>query len=1029
VSGSTIGGVIGAVIGSFIPGVGTSIGWMIGSAIGGYVDPDVVKGPRLTDAQTQTSMEGVPRPIVYGTACIAGNLIQVGPLVESKHRERSGKGGPVQQTYTYSRTVAIRICEAAPLGGEMQLRRVWMDDKLVYDVSAPPPDTDLTAWQRWMATMHANNTKFASILTFYPGSETQLPDPSLEALPAEYGGGVGNVPAYRGTCYAVLTNLDVTDRQGSIPNFRWEVCSDADTTNASAEYEPLDFDGYSPWQQDAPTSRDPRKNGVTYQYAALGFNDDYTNPAIPWRDDVATAIADAETKFSVSVVDDATLMGWTTSVGGFNPAQPIAPWEDITTGSHDWHDRYVLGLVYSRYSSTAEGTAYIYEAGGTSAGSGACSYYPTPVWAAVVRGNGTGSTVLHRNVTLQQGTLGPSGSDVTFNCYDGATYNASGLNGYSGFIIACRPSTGCYHNPPADALPVPDAPGFYIVNGEVRDYSQTCTTVTSTFKQLAPLDHSLDGGTLGTAKINAFPLGPVLESGDPNYDVQAYWDDAYTTAVEAGLMPAGMTYSATGLGSVNTYPRGTSQACQCATVLGTVSPNFAPLDEVVADICDRGTVTELDVTALAGRELRGLALANVMAAADALRELQKVKFFDLPEWGDNGDVGTKLHAVPRGGAVAVTLSDDDLLQSDDEEETRAQQVEFPRKLHLIAPDPDANYEPIKQTFERVTENVKATGEVSLQTAVVMTRDECAQTAEIMGKVAWEEALGRKTVEVPEAYSIYTPSDIVQLGKRWRLSRSELGDGESKWELVRDRASAYVSTAAGSQTITPTPPPSSLRGPTILQVLNLPSLRPTDTVPGVYLAACGVLAGWAGADIYLQIDGQEVVVATLYQPAAMGVLTDAIGTSGEPLSIQLHNDDELDSASATQVAAGVNRFAITADDTSEVCQFATPTDTGVKTYDLSDLSRGVLGSTVASHSAGDAWCLLDQAVVFLPLDVQLAGQTLTFRAVSRGTVPAKNPTQTFVYRPQFTSVPVADFLVTDLAENIVTDAGDYLQALS
>lgn len=57
-------------------------------------------------------------------------------------------------------------------------------------------------------------TTFGNI-TFYSGSETQLPDPYLLTLEP------GNVPAYRGTSYIVLKNYQIPD--GQMPNFTFEV--------------------------------------------------------------------------------------------------------------------------------------------------------------------------------------------------------------------------------------------------------------------------------------------------------------------------------------------------------------------------------------------------------------------------------------------------------------------------------------------------------------------------------------------------------------------------------------------------------------------------------------------------------------------------------------------------------------------------------------------------------------------------------------------------------------------------------------
>jgi len=51
-------------------------------------------------------------------------------------------------------------------------------------------------------------------LTFYTGTETQLPDPTIEAEE-----GAGNVPAWRGSTYAVLQGLVISKTGGQIPNF------------------------------------------------------------------------------------------------------------------------------------------------------------------------------------------------------------------------------------------------------------------------------------------------------------------------------------------------------------------------------------------------------------------------------------------------------------------------------------------------------------------------------------------------------------------------------------------------------------------------------------------------------------------------------------------------------------------------------------------------------------------------------------------------------------------------------------------
>ena len=71
--------IVGAVIGAYFGGPqGAQIGYAIGSLVGNAVDPLVVDGPKIGDVAQQTSSEGVYRPIVFGTAQIAGNIIAQG---------------------------------------------------------------------------------------------------------------------------------------------------------------------------------------------------------------------------------------------------------------------------------------------------------------------------------------------------------------------------------------------------------------------------------------------------------------------------------------------------------------------------------------------------------------------------------------------------------------------------------------------------------------------------------------------------------------------------------------------------------------------------------------------------------------------------------------------------------------------------------------------------------------------------------------------------------------------------------------
>lgn len=195
---------IGAGIGAMIGGpAGARWGFMIGSLVGNVVDPQVIKGPSIGDGQVQTSKEGVVIPRIYGTACVSGNIIDISPNRKSIKRTKQGKGGPVTEEERLHRDFAIGIC----CHEVNALLRIWADEKLVYDVR-----------ENGSQVADDENAKYGQNFKFYKGDELQFPDPTLEAIH-----GVGNTPAYRGLCYIVFANMDLTDRRGSVPNYRFEV--------------------------------------------------------------------------------------------------------------------------------------------------------------------------------------------------------------------------------------------------------------------------------------------------------------------------------------------------------------------------------------------------------------------------------------------------------------------------------------------------------------------------------------------------------------------------------------------------------------------------------------------------------------------------------------------------------------------------------------------------------------------------------------------------------------------------------------
>lgn len=196
--------IAGAVVGAFFgqPQIGFAIGSLIAGAI-----PGEAQGPRIGETGAQTSQEGATRAIIYGTAMCSGNVIASGPLIKRDVEEnQGGKGGTEVSTEHAYRSYAVRVCEG-PVAG---LLRIWEDDKLVYDI-------------RTASGMAAESAKWAENKVLYFGGEDQLPDPTLQMI-----FGVDEVPAHRGSVYMVFIEEDLTDRRGSIPQYRFEVAGVAE---------------------------------------------------------------------------------------------------------------------------------------------------------------------------------------------------------------------------------------------------------------------------------------------------------------------------------------------------------------------------------------------------------------------------------------------------------------------------------------------------------------------------------------------------------------------------------------------------------------------------------------------------------------------------------------------------------------------------------------------------------------------------------------------------------------------------------
>lgn len=924
--------IVGAAVGAYFGNA--ALGYSIGSMVGGYVDPIQVKGPRISDAQQQTAQDGVPIPITYGSVRISGNVIATGKLIEHKKTDDGKGSGTETTTYYYTRTYAIGICE----GPIAAVRRIWRDGKLVYDVSQQDGTANAT---------HAANAKFAQHMDLYLGDEVQEPNSALQAIFGEE-----KVSAHRGLAYIVIRDDDLTDRAGSIPSYEFEVVNIASgymgTDYRAKEYTlPL-------WLTNATSRVDPRSDN-TYEYAYVQDDGDIEDAA--WQSDLDVAKAAVAAAKGLDGLGQ--MMGWGYTYDVDDSAQyDFAPFNPVSAPSN----ALVIGLVFAiadfanivTQIDASEVTLGVVEGG---------------LFAAGISNGGTpknfGAGVITSSPLPIPFTPDP------FTGGDGHTYYV-----YKNTQVGCRVVSDCVIRPHADWLPIPDSPGFWVSPDGTIHQTGTCDTVTGTFRQLQVRTRDLT-----TQYITKYPWGPAVITGSVD-DNQAFWEEAYLQALFEGKVASGLVYP-------TDYPKPVTEACRC-TLFVTIIPEDPLLSDIVADLCRRKGLTgpDIDVSQLTDY-VKGFTVATATSAADAINALAPAYQFDGAEF----DGRTRF--IKRGGPTLAALNEQDAFDSDSGRiiETRAQELELPRKMALSYMDLGANYAVTTQMAERLSATVASSGIDTVQLSVVMEHDKAAQVVDILLKDQWSSINGTLGMSVGDEFSDLVPTDVLFVSSedalfRCRVVEAENTEGVVKLNLQQDVASAYSSVAVG---VPPRPAQEggqTITGPTFFEVMNLPALRDQDDRPGVYIAGNSPIGSWPGAQVAVSANGGVtwVDVLQMRQAATLGLLDESLGTWTPDIVDRYHvmyvglTGGDFESVTEEQVYRGANPLCVG----DEIIQFETAELLDVNYYKLNGmLTRGRRNTDPEVWVAGTRVVSLNDAY-FIPLDRSYIGQTLQFRVTTFGT---------------------------------------------
>jgi hypothetical protein len=990
--------VVGTVVGYYLgyPQLGFALGSLAGAAL---FPTQLPAGPRIQDTRTTTATVGGPVPIIFGTCSVAGTVIWLAPYVE--HSSGGGKGGPQQQTFNYTQSIAIGLAERvdpeAPddVGAIAGISRIWENGAIVYDIrpqlAASSDLNSLAETDQAYANRLIASAAYAETFTLYLGDELQLPDPTIEAIQ-----GVGQVPAFRGLAYIVYPNRALTIAQGlRHPNFQFEVyqagigeCTEATIYSNEVLYPWASGIGDPVNTQNVNTFVINDFDNSLPAHATYNFSATYTDEndvtailgefyGVPFRSFVGYAVGWDNVEVDLEI----------STTGGPTVAQPpLTP------------DPTILNLFY-QYTVPRDGY-FDYSHRPTPNPSQSGLYYtpgntwwePNRIVYVTAQGAEAGEPALIPPFTAQ-------------NDWDpGFWYQyVVGAN----VVVTRSPSAPVAQ---CSGLPVSaQAPGYAVrPDGTLVKCNPWVRDTSTTYKVLQQF--------VASDETKAqYPLNPCLPLGDPKYNDAAFWTAAYNAAVTAGMMAPGLVYG-------TDYPLAQAFAWITDQRLCQGLGSNVSLCTIIAAVCKRAGLTAVDCSDLAEVTVDGYPIASLCSGSAIITPLRSVGFFDVVE-----STGT-LKFVTRGKPIVATLTTDDIGAYDAATNpsqcppsvttARSQDEDLPRSIRLHYMATMRDYQDGEQD-SKFRLNSAATNDVDVTLPICLSDVQAARCAEVLWANAWAGRTAHE-LSVDQAWLGLDPADCIGVPvdgviRRLRIDHDATASGVlRKLSCVRDDDGAYISFAVASA---PQSQPQTLTfiGPTSYELLDLPCLRDADNDPGFYVAAqrsSDIGNGWKGCVIYKSTDGGATFTSqfSLLVESTIGHLGGAV-----PASPALTWDVEtvidvtvasslstFESCTDDAVLAGANAAAMGADGRWEIVQFATATQIDATHWQLSRLLRGRRGTehVMGSSRAGDTFVLLSLTTLKrLVLNQSEIGTPRVYKAVSIGASYSSGIDQTFAGHAQ------------------------------
>lgn len=989
--------------------VGASVGWALGGLAGALLFPpqgQSTTGPRLTDLSVQSSAYGTGIPVLFGTTRLAGNIIWSSGLREQANRRRVGGKGTSRATattYSYFASWAVGLCE----GPAQAVRRIWFDDKLVYDASGGSLQIEVPGL----------------VWRFYPGDESQLPDPLIEA---SVGG--DNAVAHRGLCYVVFDDVPLERLGNRLPNVTCEVImsgglavqTDAVTGrvgNVDGTVAAVDWQSRRIWtlntttaddriwetQLDALTSRAVLSiealPGSPSALAAIPGVGLFYHPQLSNSMPIYRFDPDTGAQTGIFGSNNAGIFNTTTSVTS------VSPGPQISVGLQ------VRGAAGVR-SFLLISPALEWAGGGYCIDADSMTY----VWGSTASG--------HPRLFVP----GARGRWLAGEQRDGET-DAFYLAGRSGFVEVWRVTVtsgaagitsggGLGGTLGVTATRLPDltaaALGHSAGTIDVRQASFDLEDATLVLMTTLGGTHRLskvarDGTVLWSV------AGPVTQN-----------RVGHASRLDAGLL------SVLGTSQIATYSTrdGALLATQSVTGVAFTSgwqifdgstralfaqtqgdgarrflvmrqgSNNVTLSSIVQALCQRAGLEPGEVnTAALTETVAGYVVAKPGAIRSAIEPLAGAYRFDAVESDD------VLRFVLRGGAAVATLAHTEMVRAGERAiitETRAQDVELPRQLTVRHFNPDRAYETGAQHWQRPlapSPTMRSRDVQTIDLPLVISGDTAKHIARRMITAAWRERTRFDFTGTPQHLRL-EPTDPITLvladgtTQRARIVAAQLGaDWTVRFEAVAEAAADYALTATADPgrgfPAEVVPAPYGIRP----FLPNLPLLRDGDDLAGTGLrgyALAGTYRGqvWRAAQLWRGPLASLDLLGALDQVLAWGAV---VGPVAAPATYWTWDDattitvvpqqggSRIVSATDLEVLNGANLgLLVSPEGVVELIQHATATLNGDGTMTLSRLLRGRRGTEDAGALAAAVYVLLDGADLRLTSPLGSLNQSEIYR---------------------------------------------------